>query len=184
LLLLVPLVLGIVFGFVAGGRGEGWQHLELRWPWLIVAALVIREGVVLTPLNRIEWLRFVYIGFMAVLVAWTVWHVKRLPGAWLVSAGAALNLIVMVANGARMPVAAAAAKSLVQAGHSGQYTLMDANTNLAWLGDWIAVLGAVYSPGDVIVGLGIGVVAFVVTRRRTAGTKLDDPTNRMGSIPP
>ena len=44
---------------------------------------------------------------------------------------------------------------------------MGAGTNLNWLGEWIAVpgpIGGTYSPGDLVVGLGIGIVAFYATR--------------------
>jgi len=45
---------------------------------------------------------------------------------------------------------------------------MDSSTRLAWLGDWIVLptwLGGAYSPGDVVIGLGAGVVAFLLTAR-------------------
>jgi hypothetical protein len=93
----------------------------------------------------------------------------------VVGLGAALNLLVVVANGGRMPVAPALAGVLVQRGHVGQYVLMGSNTNLNWLADWITVSGPVgirgaYSPGDLVVAVGIGVVAFFATRQQAPPT--------------
>jgi hypothetical protein len=87
-----------------------------------------------------------------------------------------------------MPVAPSLAGSLVQRGHVGQYVLMGPGTHLNWLADWIGVpgaLGGAYSPGDVVVGLGIGLVAYLATRQRAAGaTKLDKTSGQLGSFPP
>jgi hypothetical protein len=86
-----------------------------------------------------------------------------------------LNLVVILANGARMPVAPALAGVLVQRGHVGQYVLMSSNTNLNWLADWIGFpspLRGAYSPGDLLIAVGIGVVTFLVVRA-PAGAKLE-----------
>jgi hypothetical protein len=52
---------------------------------------------------------------------------------------------------------------------------MGSNTNLNWLADWITVSGPVgirgaYSPGDLVVAAGIGVVAFFATRQQAPPT--------------
>jgi hypothetical protein len=168
LLVLAPLVIGAVAGLAAGGRLRNWLDAPFRWPGLVIGALVVREAVALTPLGRIEALRYVYVLFILVLLGWTAWHIKRMPGVWIVSIGAAMNLVVMAANDFRMPVARAGAGRLVEIGHTGQYVLMDSSTRLAWLGDWIVLptwLGGAYSPGDVVVAIGAGVVAFLLTAR-------------------
>jgi hypothetical protein len=188
LLVLVPLVVGALAGLLAGGRPASWADLHLRWPWLVVAALLVREAVALTPLDRIDALRYVYLAFAVVLLAWTVWHFSRLPGIWVVSVGAALNLAVILANSARMPVApAGAGVRLLELGHQGQYVLMDSSTMLNGLGDWIVLpawLGRAYSPGDFAIGLGIGIVSFLVSRRPATATKLDETSSGTGSYPP
>jgi hypothetical protein len=168
LLVLAPLVIGAVVGLAAGGRLQNWLDAPFRWPGLVIGALVVREAVAFTPLGRIEALRYVYVLFILVLLGWTAWHIKRMPGVWIVSIGAAMNLVVIAANDFRMPVARAAAGRLVEIGHTGQYVLMDSSTRLAWLGDWIVLptwLGGAYSPGDVVVAIGAGVVAFLLTAR-------------------
>jgi Family of unknown function (DUF5317) len=168
LLVLVPLAIGAIAGLAVGGRMQNWLDAPIRWPGLVIGALLVREAVALTPLSRIDALRYVYAVFIVVLLGWTAWHLKRLPGIWIVGIGALMNLAVILANDFRMPVAPAGAGRLLQVGHSGQYVLMDSSARLAWLGDWIVLpgwLGGAYSPGDVVVAAGAGIVAFLLTAR-------------------
>jgi hypothetical protein len=187
MLLLAALALGLVAGLLTGGKLDHLADIRFRWPWFVVAALVVREATVFSPLSRIEGIQYVYGAALAMLVAWTVWHIDRVRGVWIVAIGAALNLVVVIANGARMPVAPALAGSLAQRGHIGQYVVMGPGTNLNWLADWIGVpgpLGGAYSPGDVVVALGIAVVAFLATRQHASAAKLDENSGRIGSYPP
>src|SRR5487761_172508 len=185
MLLLVALVVGLVAGVASGGKLGNLANLSFRWPWVVVVALVVRELTVFSPLSRIVGVQSVYLAALPALVAWTVWHIPRLRGVWMVALGAALNLIVVFANGARMPVAPTLAGRLLDRGHIGQYAVMGSGINLGWLGDWIGVpgpLGGAYSPGDVVIALGIGVVAFLASRQGpAAATKLDETSGRIGS---
>jgi hypothetical protein len=184
-LLLAALVLGLAAGLFTGGRLANVSNLSFRWPWFVIAALVVREATVYSPLAGIEGVQYVYVAALAMLVAWTGWHIQRVRAVWIVAVGALVNLIVVVANGARMPVAPALAGSLVQRGHVGQYVVMGPATNLNWLADWIRAPGGAYSPGDAVVAIGIAVVAFLATRQRDAtATKLDETSGRIGSYPP
>lgn len=166
MLWLFAIVVGVVFGLLTGGRIGNLARLRFRWPWLILAAVVVREAVLLTPLNRVDAARFAYVAALAAIVLWTVLHWERLPGIQLVSAGAALNLLVIVANGGRMPVAPEFAASLVRHGDVGQYTVMGPGTNLNLLGDWISLypVPETYSLGDVLIGLGLAIVVFLAVR--------------------
>jgi hypothetical protein len=186
-LLLAALALGLVAGLLTGGKLDHLADIRFRWPWFVVAALVVREATVFSPLSQIEGIQYVYCAALAMLVAWTVLHIDRVRGVWIVAAGAALNLVVVVANGAHMPVAPALAGSLAQRGHIGQYVVMGPDTNLNWLADWIGVpgpLGGAYSPGDMVVALGIAAVAFWATRQHAPAAKLDETSGRIGSYPP
>ena len=177
MLVLVPLVAGLLIGLATGGNIGNLAHMRFRWPWFVLAVLVVREAVLLTPLNRIEGVQYVYVAALAALIVWTAWHIRLVPGVWVVTAGAALNLVVILANGARMPVAPAFAGVLLSRGHLGQYVLMGSNTNLNWLADWIGfpwpVRGA-YSPGDLLIALGIGIVTLLaVVHPPARDTKLE-----------
>jgi hypothetical protein len=169
MLLLIALALGLVAGVATGGRFGNLANLRFRWPLFVVAVLIVREGALINPFSQIDGVQYVYAVSLAALVAWTILHVRRLPGVWLVSVGAGLNLIVVLANGSRMPVAPALAGVLAARGHIGQYEVMGADSQLNWLADWIGVpgpLGGAYSPGDILVAAGIALVAFLATRRQ------------------
>ncbi len=181
MLVLLPLVAGVAAGMAAGGKLDHWAQVRLRWPWLVIAALFVREAVALTPLARIAGLRFVYVAFLIVLIGWTLWHAPRIPGIWLIAVGALMNLVAIAANDFRMPVARDFAGGLVRVGQAGQYTVMGPDTRLAWLGDWIGIAGGalgVYSLGDVVIALGVGVASFAITRFPGSATKLDGLENR------
>jgi hypothetical protein len=181
-LVLGAVMVGIGLGLATGGHLGNFAHLRFRWPLLVLIALVVREATVVTPLSRLDGIQYLYVAAVVALIGWTVWHFHRVPGVWLVALGAACNLVVIVANGSRMPVAAELAPSLVQRGHVGQYTVMGPATNLAWLGDWITFgpVPGVYSPGDMIGIVGIAAVCCLATRARpgtleTPGRIVSDP---------
>ena len=165
MLWLFAMVLGLVFGLLVGGRITNLSRLRFRWPWVLVAAVLIREAVLLTPLNRIDGAQYVYVLALAAIVVWTIAHFGRLPGVWLLTAGAALNLLVIASNSGRMPVASELAGALARHGTLGQYTVMTSATHLNLLGDWIWLnpLPEAYSPGDVLIAVGLAILVFVST---------------------
>ena len=176
MLVLIPLVLGVGAGIATGGKLERWAEVRLRWPWLVIAALLVREAVALTPLSRIPAMRFVYVAFLVVLIGWTLWHAARVPGIWIIALGALMNLVVIAANDFRMPVVPAFAGGLTKLGSAGQYVLMGPDTRLSFMGDWIGIAGGalgVYSLGDAAIAVGVGVASFAITRFQGSATKLD-----------
>jgi Family of unknown function (DUF5317) len=174
---IAALGLGIAAGYVIGGRIDGLSRLRFRWPWLVVAVLVVRAAILVTPVRHVDGVQYVYLAALTALVAWALWQIELVRGVWLVAIGSALNLVVIATNGARMPVAPELAGSLVHSGQVGQYTLLTAETNLNWLADWIALPGIgrwlreAYSPGDVVVALGIGVVIALAMRSQTGSVE-------------
>jgi hypothetical protein len=86
-----------------------------------------------------------------------------------------------------MPVAPELAGSLVQHGHIGQYVVMASDTHLNWLADWISLRGLAgwgpleaYSPGDLLVALGIAAITALAMRSSAGGVAtrpgiVDDP---------
>ena len=169
MLFLFAIVVGIVFGLVVGGRVGNLARLKFRWPWVILVAVVVRTATQLPPLSRVEGAQYAYMLTLAVIVAWTIWHWDRLPGIWLVTAGSAVNLLVIAVNGGRMPVAAEFAGSLLRHGNAGQYTLMGNGTQLNFLADWISLWPSpeVYSPGDLLIALGLAIAVFISTATPT-----------------
>src|ERR1700730_10572792 len=165
MLWLAALLLGLAAGFATRGSLENLARIRLRWPWLVVAALVVRAAILLTPLSRIDGVQYVYLGAVTALLAWTLWQIERGRGIWLIAAGSALNLVVITTNGSRMPVAPELAGPLVHSGTLGQYVLMSADTNLNWLADWIALPGPIgrflaeaANPGDAVLPIAMPMV--------------------------
>ena len=168
MLWIAALALGVIAGLAIRGRVDNLSRLRFRWPWIVVGVIF---AILLTPARHVDGVQYVYLAALTALVAWTVWQIELVRGIWLIAVGSALNLVVIAANGARMPVAPALAGSLVQSGRVGQYALMTAGTNLGWLADWIALPGPLgrllpeaYSPGDVVVALGIAVIVALAMR--------------------
>src|SRR3984893_8117090 len=171
MLWLAALLLGLAAGFATRGSLENLARIRLRWPWLVVAALIVRAAILLTPLSRIDGVQYVYLGALTALLAWALWQLELVRGIWLIAVGSALNLVVIATNGSRMPVAPELAGPLVHGGTFGQYTLMAAGTNVNWLADWITLPGPsgrfvpeAYSPGDVIIAIGIAMVVLLAMR--------------------
>jgi len=168
----LAIAFGVALGLAGGGNLANLARLKFRWPLLLVAAVALRYVVIFTPLSHVEGAQYVYAASLAIIVLWTVWHLRLLPGVWLVTLGGALNLIVVLTNGGRMPVDATLAARqlggiLAQRGHIGQYTVMGPDTHLGFLGDWLSLgpLPEAYSPGDVLIAMGIALVILISIHR-------------------
>ncbi len=177
MLLLGAIALGLGFGLVTGGHIGNLSRLRFRRPWLILVALVVRELLIVTPLKSVNGAQYLYALALAGIVAWTIWHAGRIRGIWVVAIGAALNLLVVAVNGSRMPVAPEFAGPLSGAGTIGEYTIMGSSTHLNLLGDWIALypFPQAYSPGDVVIAMGLAVVTFLAVRNPSAYSELTPP---------
>src|SRR5438046_2151447 len=173
LFLAAPFV-GAALGVLAGGTFANWQRIPLRWPWVILVILVVRLAAGYTPIASLDVVRYVYVLCLVAFVVWMLVQVRALPALAICAFGIALNVVVIVANGAHMPVSPSS--GFVPSHVGGTYVIADSSTKLNWLGDWIGLpgwLGGAVSPGDLVVVAGIGVVAFAITRHLRPATKLD-----------
>jgi Family of unknown function (DUF5317) len=105
--LFVLLAAGIVLAVILGGDIRRLGQIRLKHPELLVAAFVLRGGVVL--LGATHSLALVNLArplnvFVAIFLIAVVWMNRHLPGAILFGVGQGLNLIAIVAFGGRMPV--------------------------------------------------------------------------------
>lgn len=189
MLLLIGATLGLIAGLLTGGSIHNLLGRRLRWPLAVVAAFVVRELEIRTPLADSSLAPGAFVLSLVVLIAWTLWHRDELPGIWLVTVGMTLNLAVALANGGHMPVVPSAAHlgppQLQEHGAWAEYALMGADTRLAWLGDWVMLPGPLgrllpqaYSPGDLVSGVGITVVLFLTTRPRREAAERGAITTR------
>lgn len=154
-------VLGLVGGLASGGRVQRLRSFAIGWPLLLVGSAALR---LLAPFVG-DLAAAAYILAFAGIVAVALRNAS-ITGMVLVAGGAALNLIVVVANGA-MPVGVDAleiAGALMPT--DPLHTPLTADVRLSVLADVIPAppLRAVYSVGDVLLAAGGAVVAFRATR--------------------
>jgi len=189
MLLIAGALVGLIAGLLTRGSFHNLLARRLRWPLALVAAFVVKELEVRTPLGGAALGPAIFALSLVVLLAWAAWHHDRLPGIWLVVVGIAMNLVAVLANGAHMPVAPDAVHvgpaKLREQGTFAQYVLAGPGTRLGWLGDWIVLPGPIarlfpeaYSPGDLVSTLGLGVVLFLTTRPTTKRTQTRAITTR------
>lgn len=171
--ILYAIPLGIVLGYLLGGRLDRLAELEFRWAGLAIAGLLVQlvlfseavAGVVGRDIGAL-----IYVASTAaVLVA--VLRNLRLPGIALVALGAVSNLAAVVANGGVMPTteAALATAGLTDGpGFSNSAVVADPAlaplTDIFALPSWVP-LANVFSIGDVLIGLGVVVLLALGMRR-------------------
>lgn len=164
--ILYAIPIGVVLGYLVGGRLDRLGELHFRWAWLAIAGLAVQlllfseaaAGIVGGRLGEA-----VYVASTAaVLVA--VLRNLLIPGLALVALGAVENLAAIVANGGVMPTTASA---LAAAGLSPsdafsnsaivEHPALEPLTDIFALPPWVP-LANVFSIGDVLIGLGIVLV--------------------------
>ena len=149
----------------------------MRGLWLVVGALVIR--LLLRAGGPFHWTWLspaapaldaaAYLCLLAALLG-----NRHVRGWSLLFSGLAANLLAMVANGMKMPVSLPAMQRVgigtttITAGEELGHQVLTASSRLPWLADIIPLskplFGIVISPGDVLLALGIFVVAQALLR--------------------
>ena len=182
MLFLVAALFGLVAGIAAGGSINNLGAIRFKWPLIPLFALIMRDVGVGTPLAFTPYAPLLYVTGLSLLLLWALWHRHRVPGIVIVAVGMFLNLVVIGANLGHMPVSLALASvgppDLLRNGVLGYYVLMNPDTRLDFLGDWIQLPPPVsrlfpqaYSPGDLIAIVGMGLTVFWSTRRRVLTTR-------------
>jgi hypothetical protein len=187
MVLVLSIVLALIIGWATGGSIMNVTRVHFRWlPVVVVAALI--QVLIFTPiLGREELIHragpYIYIG--TVLATLTVILLNRhIPGMKIVAIGAALNALVIIANGGFMP---SPASELHNAGKltkvesteqtpGSDYVLSnsviaDDDTRLRFLGDVMSIprgipMANVISIGDIVLALGIAVTVLRVMHMR------------------
>ena len=170
--ILYAIPVGIIAGFLLGGRLDRLGELRLHWAWLAVAGLVVQLLLFTDPIatSVADLGPPIYVlSTAAVLVA--VVRNWRIPGMWLVALGAASNLLAIVANGGIMPASPEAVSALEPLGGEGfSNSVVVADPALRPLTDIFALppwlpFANVFSIGDVFLGVGIAIVIASAMRR-------------------
>ena len=159
-LILLVAVCTVRFGFAGLLR---LAHLPLGGSWLAAFGCAAQLLGFSVPTYR-----FVMLVCSTILLLAFCWINRRYAGMWLVLIGIGLNMAVMLANGATMPINPAAlremtdidlpAYSLIEG--SKDQVLPDELATLSWLGDRLLLPGplaslAVWSLGDVVLIVGV-----------------------------
>ena len=186
--------IGLLLGFVLGGRPAGLAALKFRWAWLAVAGFLIQVVLFSGPVSE----RIgsagppIYVASTAMVLIAVAANI-RIPGMVLVVLGAACNLAAIVANGGYMPVSPAAVAAMGRdeiAGYSNSAVIespaLAPLTDVIVLPAWLPFTNIV-SIGDVLIGLGILVV--IATAMRSARRTAEEPGRRpdpalLGGTPP
>lgn len=174
MIVLLALAVGIVAGWMRGGRVRNLENLHVKYAGAVLVLFVV-QSILRGQYTPADWLtdqaRVVLWCICAALLLVLTFANRRIHGFLLVFAGFGLNLLVIAANGG-MPLAREAAiriggtpETLSSGLRGGFYRLATTETHFAFLGDVIpfrgftAGGGSVLSVGDLL--MLFGVVAIV-----------------------
>jgi len=172
MLFLVAILLGVVLGYLFGGRLSNLEHLRLRGLWLVAIALLLQ--MLIFPLFTDQPILSVgtaalHIVSYVLVFSFLLVNVLRASPLLLVGAGAALNLLVISLNGGLMPASQSALEkagatevlaALAESPVYGNIVLMGESTKWNALGDILYLpawfpLARTFSIGDLLVIVGL-----------------------------
>ncbi len=169
MLVAVASLLALLSPVIAGRWPAGVLLHRWRWPVLVWAAVAAQLAVITMELPG-ALAPILHVLTYAAAVAF-LWLNRRVVGAWVVAAGALLNGIVIALNGGTLP-ASASAVAAAGLDHDAAFanSAVLEHPVLLWLGDvfaWPAPLplANTFSVGDVVIAVGVGVVAWKGSRR-------------------
>ncbi len=173
-------IISILWAKLRGGDLGRLGQVDLKGTWLVFLAFGIQGllswGGSLGWAGVVPWIPILAFLSYALILAGLYLN-RSYPGVWAMIAGAAGNFLVIMANGGRMPVSAAAMKVLgvdtSQAFRSPNFThqIMTPETTLFWLADIIPVISpfsqkVIISLGDILIVYGIFRMIQAVTREQ------------------
>ncbi len=172
MILLAAALFSLGLAWLRGGDLLRLGKLSFRLPFMIFAGLLL-QVVVFSSWGRLllgdaELVGLVHVASLA-LVALAAGLNHRLPGLKFIGAGLLMNLLVIAANGGYMPVHLDSIQAagfgdvmeILARGETYEKSIvLDERTRLGFLADVFAVpkplpLSGVFSPGDVVVSLGV-----------------------------
>jgi Family of unknown function (DUF5317) len=169
--ILASIPVGIVVGWLLGGRLAGLASIRIHWAWLALLGLVVQVLLFTDAGGDVvgSWVPAVYVASNLVVLAAVVRNIT-IPGVWIIVIGAGCNLAAIVANGGLMPAdpAALATAGFTIEGVTNSVVLAD--PALRPLTDIFAIpagvpLANVFSVGDVLIALGVVVTIALAMRR-------------------
>lgn len=185
--ILYAIPIGILLGYLVGGRLERLAAIRFRFAPLAGIALVVQLVIFSALADGLpqEFVRSVYILSTALVVIVVLANI-RLTGVPLIVLGAALNLAAVLANGGAMPAApgALAALGFGVDGHTSsilvEHPALEPLTDIFALPAWMP-LANIFSVGDVVIGVGVAAAIAAAMRGRapdreaSSGSRIDPP---------
>jgi hypothetical protein len=169
---------GIVIGLIVGLIRAGWRN-----GLAALSQIRIKGGLIFPLLLGIQFILYFlhgkipfieqYNGYMFMVVyaggLYVLWLNRKEKGFWWIFAGVALNFIVMLVNGGKMPVSVEATASVLDPSYTqmlidgtavSKHFALNDSTILPFLGDIIPLTtpyprSQVISIGDVVMNFGI-----------------------------
>jgi hypothetical protein len=170
--ILYGVLIGLVLGFLTGGRAGGLATLRIDYGWLMLAGLVV-QVVLFSPFGaeRVGDLGPpIYVG-STLVVAGAILANLRIPGMALVGLGAISNLAAIIANGGYMPADPGAMAALgvsAPTTYSNSAVVHDPAlwplTDIFAMPVWMP-WSNVFSIGDVMIVVGVVIVIVAAMRR-------------------
>ncbi len=196
-MLVDTLIVSVAVGKIRGGSLSSLGSMPLKRVEAIVVAFAAEAAILALGLRGVRYAAVAapYVFFCAyACLLYAVWANRSVPWMSLVGLGIALNFVVILANGMRMPISADA---LAAAGLGGQaaaiatgrvltYRLMDSTARLWPLGDVIPLgppypVHRVVSVGDIVMAVG---AFLLVQRQMLGGTRKAGPGPARGTEVP
>ena len=169
--ILYAIPIGLVAGWLLGGRLEGLADVRFRFAALAVLALAV-QIVLFSPLadglppdaGRVTYLASTAVVFAVVLAN------LRLTGVPIIVVGAAANLAAIIANGGAMPASPSALAAF--GGEIGPHTnsvalahpVLEPLTDVFATPTWLPFAN-IFSVGDVLIGAGVAVALTAAMRK-------------------
>ncbi|WP_062524295.1 DUF5317 family protein [Demequina rhizosphaerae] len=169
MLVLAAGVIALLSPLVALRWPAGLLLRRWRWAWLIWAALLLQIVIIDVHLPE-GFAEALHLATYAASLAF-VWLNREVWGLLVVGAGALSNGVTIALNGGVLPASAGAtAAAGIDPDHAFANTAVLAEPVLPWLGDVFAwpdplPLANTFSVGDVLIVLGVGIVAWSGSRR-------------------
>jgi hypothetical protein len=172
--ILYAIPIGIIVGYLIGGRLERLGGLKLHWAPLALIGLAIQVLLFSGPFGT--WpegiVPAVYQASTAMVFVAVLRNIE-IPGVAVIAIGAACNLAAIVANGGWMPADPGALASVggLPTGPSNSIVVADPAlrplTDLFALPSWLPFAN-VFSVGDVLIAVGIAATIALGMRTRPA----------------
>ncbi|NSW91694.1 MAG: DUF5317 domain-containing protein [Firmicutes bacterium] len=186
--ILYAVILGIIIGYLVGGKVKFIVQKPLKHIWLAISGFLIQILIFsnITGFQFEKTTMVILYGISYILILSFVFINRKVPGIMLIGIGIILNATVIFLNGGHMPASIESlektsigkqAEILRQGSTTNNSQTITEDTLLPWLGDifyipsWMP-FSNVFSIGDVLIA--VGVCVYLILGMKPASTNLAD----------